>query len=229
MELYVEKCQNVFIDFFIFCDNINISLFISKKMEKKITVQDWVEIDTIFENGIIKLKDNKFIKIIKVIPINFNLKSNFEKNSILNSYKIFLKTCNFDIQILIQSNKEDLKKNIENIKENLKKENKDFLNEVGNNYIEFINLKNNLKYSSTKDFYIIISNKLDEKNNIQDLIFEELNEKFLKIKECLLRCGNSVKDINNKKDTEKILFSFYNSRNYFNKEVKNYFFRKEKR
>ena len=40
--------------------------------------------------------------------------------SILNSYKIFLKTCNFDIQILIQSCKEDLSSNISKINEGIK-------------------------------------------------------------------------------------------------------------
>lgn len=41
------------------------------------------------KNGIIKLKDNSYIKIIKIYPINFNLKSELEKEAILNSYKIF--------------------------------------------------------------------------------------------------------------------------------------------
>ncbi|MFR2197219.1 MAG: hypothetical protein ACLS5Y_06695 [Clostridia bacterium] len=49
---------------------------------------------------------------MKVNPINFNLKSNLEKDAIFKFYKIFLKTCNFDIQILIQSSKENLDKNI---------------------------------------------------------------------------------------------------------------------
>ena len=78
-----------------------------KKIER-LTVQKWMPIEKIFEDGIIKLKNNKYIKIIKVNPINYNLKSDLEKKAILNSYKIFLKTCNFNIQILIQSNKEDL-------------------------------------------------------------------------------------------------------------------------
>ena len=56
--------------------------------------------------GFVKLKNNKIIKILKVNPINYNLKSDLEKESILNSYKIFLKTCNFNIQILIQSKKD---------------------------------------------------------------------------------------------------------------------------
>ncbi len=93
---------------------------------KKITLQQWMPVKEILEKGIIKLKNKKYIKIIKILPINFNLKSNLEKESILNSYKVFLKTCNFNIQILIQSNKENLEKNILNIEKNIKKENKKY-------------------------------------------------------------------------------------------------------
>ncbi len=182
--------------------------------KEKLTVQDWMQIEKIYNDGIIKLKNNKYVKLIKIAPINFNLKSNFEKESILNSYKIFLKTCNFDIQILIQSNKEDLQKNIKNIQDNLKKENKKYLNEIGNSYISFINEINSIKNSSSKDFYIIISNNKISENNFEELIIQELNEKFFKIKECLLRCGNTVKNINSKKEIEKILFSFFNTRLY---------------
>ena len=87
--------------------------------------------------GYVKLKNNKIIKILKVFPINYNLKSDLEKESILNSYRIFLKTCNFDIQILIQSNKEDLTHNINNIKKNIfKKENK-YLEEIAKDYTQY--------------------------------------------------------------------------------------------
>ena len=68
-----------------------------------------------YNNGIIKLKNNNFIKIIKINPINFELKSDFEKRAILNSYKAFLKNCNFDIQIIIKSKQEDISKNIKEI------------------------------------------------------------------------------------------------------------------
>ena len=177
--------------------------------EKKLSVQDWLQIENILDNGIIKLKKNKYIKLIKIIPINFNLKSNFEKETILNSYKIFLKTCNFNIQIIIQNCKEDLQKNFNKIKENLKKENKDFLNIIGKNYINYLTEINSVK--SSKNFYIAISNNPEE-NKEEELIIEELNEKYFKIKECLLRCGNLVKNINSKKEIEKILYSFLNTR-----------------
>ncbi len=34
--------------------------------EKRLSVQDWLEVETILENGIIKLKNNKYIKLIKI-------------------------------------------------------------------------------------------------------------------------------------------------------------------
>ena len=182
-------------------------------MEQEIKyVQDWIPVENIFENGIFKLKNKKYIKIIKINPINFSLKSNLEKEAILNSYKIFLKTCNFDIQILIQSSKENLNKNIENIKNNLKKEKKEFLNKISEEYFDFIQKINSIKNSSSKNFYIVISNNKNE--NLEDNIFQELNEKFFKIKECLFRCGNTVIDINSKQEVQEIFNSFINTRLY---------------
>ena len=81
-------------------------------MKKNISVQEWLPFDNILDDGIIKLKDERYIKIIKINPINYELKSELEKEAILNSYKIFLKTCDFNIQILIQSKKENLNNHI---------------------------------------------------------------------------------------------------------------------
>ena len=180
--------------------------------QQEITTQEWIPLDKIFNNGIIKLKNNNYIKIIKVNPINFSLKSNLEKEAILNSYKIFLKTCNFDIQIIIQSCKQDLNKNIENIKNYLKKENKNFLNKLSENYFDFILKFNSIKNSSSKNFYIIISNENQE--NLEENIFQELNEKYFKIKECLFRCGNIVQDLNSKEQVKEVFNSFFNTRLY---------------
>ena len=191
---------------------------------KEKTSQDWIPIEEIFENGIIKINKNKYIKILKIIPINYNLKSDLEKSSILNSYKILLKTCNFNFQILIQSNKEDLSQHISNIKKNIKKINNKKIEKISENYIEYINKININKKSSSKDFYIIISNENNKtkKEFIEsyEIIKNELKEKYFKIKECLSRCGNSVIEINEKKEIINIIFSFLNTRKYLNNNVK---------
>ena len=181
-------------------------------MRKINSIQKWIPIEKILEKGIIKLKKNKYIKILKVNPINFNLKTQIEKESILNSYKIFLKTCNFDIQILIQSSKENLDKNIQIIKINLEIENKKYLNEIADDYFEFIQKFNSIKNSSSKNFYIIISENGQNENNI----FQSLNEKYFKIKDNLLRCGNLIFECD-KNEIKKILFSFFNTKIFLEK------------
>mgnify|MGYP004560005091 CR=1 FL=1 len=191
-----------------------------KKNKKQIqSVQNWIPIDTFFNNGIVKTKNNKYLKIIKIIPINYSLKSELEKKSILNSYKVFLKTCNFNIQIIIQSNKEDLSKHIKNINNQIKKEkqkNNNIIN-YSKKYIDFINKKNKEKNSSSKNFYILIDsqNNLENKEN---LIIQDLNDKYLKIKDNLIRCGNKVEEIKQKEELIKIYFSFFNVKKYLEKK-----------
>ena len=184
-------------------------------MKKNNSIQEWIPFEKILENGIIKLKDNSYIKIIKIYPINFNLKSELEKEAILNSYKIFLKTCDFNFQILIQSKKEDLSKHISNINCQKEKEEKS-ISEYSNKYIEYIQSLNHQKKSSSKNFYIILKYKNNDKEleEIEELATEDLNDKYFKIKDCLSRCGNIILDINNKKESKNILFSFLNSRKY---------------
>ena len=174
------------------------------------SVQEWLPFENLLENGIIKLKNSSYVKILKILPINFNLKSELEKESILNSYKIFLKTCNFNFQILIQSNKENLEKIISdiNFQKNKEKEN---IKKISENYINYIKELNKNKKSSNKNFYIIIKNNIkDEK--VEENVVEELNENYFKIKECLARCGNIVKDINKKENAKKLIQSFINKR-----------------
>jgi len=190
-------------------------------MNNKInSVQEWLPYVDIYDNGIIKLKNNSYIKILKINPINFNLKSNLEKEAILNSYKIFLKTCKFNIQILIQSNKEDLTSHISNI-ENINKNENNKLIKIKNNYINYIQEINKKRKSSSKNFYIILKESHEnkkEKLNIENekYIIDKLNENYFKIKESLSRCGNFVFDVSKKEDTERILFSFFNSRKELN-------------
>ena len=189
-----------------------------KKIKKQSTTQSWIPIERILNNGLIQIK-SKYIKILKVSPINYNLKSDLEKQAILNSYKVFLKTCNFDIQILIQSSKENLEKNISNIQKNVKKKENLYLAKLAEDYIEYINQINISKKSSSKNFYLIVSKeniKEQEYNESFEIIKNDLKEKYFKIKECLSRCGNSVFEINSKEEARKVINSFLNTRKEIN-------------
>ena len=181
-------------------------------------MQEWIPIKQIYNGGIIEVEDNSYIKILEIIPINYNLKSDLEKEAILNSYKIFLKTCNFNLQILIQSNKEDLSHHISKIRKNINKKENKYLKILTENYIQYISKLNISKKSSLKKFFIIIKNNpINKKEKNIEIIKQELNEKYLKIKECLSRCGNKVFVVDTKQEILKIFFSFLNTKKYSNK------------
>ena len=185
--------------------------------DKEYNVQEWLPFDKILDKGIIKLKNNTYIKILKIIPINFNLKSDFEKQAIISNYKKFIQTCNFDIQIIIQSKKQDFTENINNIKEIMQKEENLQIYDISKKYIKYISTINSEKKLASKNFYILINyipidlnNKLLQ--NADKLSEKFLNEKYLKIKENLSRCGNLVFEFYSKKEIINILYSFLNSR-----------------
>ena len=186
---------------------------------KEKTVQEWIPIRQILKEGIIEIENNIYIKILEVTPINYNLKSDLEKEAILNSFKIFFRTCHFDIQILIQSNKENLTHHISRIKKYVSKKENKYLKNISENYIQYISNLNNNKKSSSKKFYIIIKNQpINKKEKNIEIIKQELNEKYIKIKECLSRCGNKVNNIDKKEEILKIFFSYLNTKKYLNKK-----------
>ena len=182
------------------------------RIKKIKSVQSWLPYDKILQNGIIKLKNNTLIKIVKIEPINYNLKSELEKEAILNSYKRLIKSCNFNLQILIQSKKEDLSKHIKILEQN------NFYPEIKEKYIEYINFLNKEQKSSNKNFFIILSEKTQEEKNLQNIAIQNLQEKYFKIKELLARCGNVATEYTNEKETIRILYSFFNTKIFLNKK-----------
>ena len=54
----------------------------------------------------------------------------------------------------------------------------------------------------------------DIKEDLEENVFQELNEKYFKIKECLFRCGNTTVDINSEQDVKDVFNSFINTRIY---------------
>ena len=174
------------------------------------SIQQWMPFDEILDSGIIKLKENKYIKIIKVEPINYNLKSNFEKEAILNSFKSFFKTCQFDMQIIIKSKKENLIQHINSMKKNQEKENPE-IKKIINKYIQNIEKLNAENKSDSKQFYIVIGHEAESK---KDNYVDQLQEKTNKIRDKLSRCGNKISYIKSKEEIEKILYNYF----YLNNE-----------
>lgn len=121
---------------------------------------------------------------------------------------MFLKTCNFNIQIIIQSKKQNLLSHILKIQE--KKDNNKKIEKLKTEYIKFIEQKSIENDSSLKVFYIVVEYLISNRDENFSIAKNSLNDKFFKIKESLSRCGNIVYGSWKKEETFNILKSFYN-------------------
>ena len=99
-----------------------------------------------------------------------------------------------------------------NIQKNISKKENKFLKEISQNYIQYINEINIKRKSASKNFYIIIYYVNDLKQQYigtEEIIKNDLKEKYFKIKECLSRCGNYVEEINDELEIQKLFLSFF--------------------
>ncbi len=146
------------------------------KKENFEDISSWLPIKNFDDT--INLKNGECIKILEVKPINFKLRSDKEQIAILESYKRFLKQCNFEIQIVILAYKADVKNHLEKI------ENYSFGNEklknIMNGYKNLITEIIKQKSCITRRFFIVIKS-----NN-------SINENIEKIINGLSACGNEV-------------------------------------
>ena len=106
------------------------------------SIQEWLPIQQVQATGTILLKNHTMVKILKISSINFSLKTEFEKESILNSYKILLKTCNFPFQIVIHSTKENLTNQEKEI-HRLNEEENEKIKKIAEKYLQYLKQLNN--------------------------------------------------------------------------------------
>ena len=179
----------------------NLNKLINKNVnnEESVSFQNWINIKEITK-GTVKLNTGQNVVILRVLPINFKLKSQLEQNAILNSYKIFLKNLNSEIQIIISSKKTDVSNHLNEIFENTKENPQIY--EMSKDYIELINNIIDQKGPITKEFYIVIKSSKNVQNDI------------LKMTEYLTVCGNYVEECSK----EQIISLF---KNFLNKRLMN--------
>ena len=62
------------------------------------SIQAWLPIKNIM-NGVVITRDNRFIKILEVLPVNIYLKSPNDRQNIISSYAAYLKIAPDDLQL----------------------------------------------------------------------------------------------------------------------------------
>lgn len=122
---------------------------------KSKATQDFVPIKEV-RDGIVVLKNSGMRAVIMASSLNFALKSEDERNSIIYQFQNFLNSLDFPIQIFIQSRKLDIRPYVALLEERYKDQLNDLMKIQIKEYISFV--KNFTENSSimTKSFFIVI-------------------------------------------------------------------------
>lgn len=122
---------------------------------KSKATQDFVSIKEV-RDGIVILKNNSMRAVVMASSINFALKSEDERNSIIYQFQNFLNSLDFPIQIFIQSRKLDIRPYIALLEDRYKDQLNDLMKIQIREYIGFV--KNFTENSNimTKSFFVVI-------------------------------------------------------------------------
>jgi len=135
------------------------------------STQAYLDIEEIREDVVI-LKDGSMRAIILVSSINFDLKSEDERNAILQSFQNFLNSLSFPLQIMIDSKKIDLDDYLKMIETKKNSQKNELLKIQISEYIDYIKGLLDQVNIMDKRFFVIVPfyPNVMEKSGILDKI-----------------------------------------------------------
>ena len=119
------------------------------------STQQFVEIQDI-KNGIVTLKSGAMRRVLMVSGINFELKSEEEKNITLATYQNFLNSLDFSLQILIHSRKLNIKGYLAKLNDKKEEENNELIKEQISEYVQFVKSFVDANEIMSKTFFVIV-------------------------------------------------------------------------
>ena len=125
------------------------------KKQKMASTQEFLPISEIKE-GVVKMKNGSLRAIVIVSSVNFQLKSEREKDAMISSYQGFLNALNFPIQIMTQSRKTQLDDYLNKLREKSETENNALLKAQIDQYILFVGGLIEEANVMDKRFYVVV-------------------------------------------------------------------------
>lgn len=192
--------------------------------------QKYLQIERI-RDGIIILKDGRLRKVIKAVPVNFDLKSENEKEVAIYQYQSFLNSLKFPVEIVVQSRRVDLAAYIDKVERASAGEINELLQRQAKDYLDFVKTLSEQINIMEKSIYIVISHTAKGAVENETLIDKVLKRKkvgvtaisddeFKSYKEILDERSrtisgrlNSLGVTTKELDTKEIIELFYNTYN----------------
>lgn len=180
-----------------------------------------IDIEEIKE-GLIKFKSNNYRMLLKTSSINFELKSEDERDALIDIYQSLLNSIGFSIQILIRTRELDMADYLNQIDQKINLEKKSIYKNQIKNHKNFVKslVKDNKILS--RQFYIIIPFNTSKKTDF-NLVKEQLDLRGQIVTKNLNRIGIVSRQINSSEVID-LFYSFYSPSSYKNQPLKNLYF-----
>ena len=160
------------------------------------STQEWLSIENI-NNGIIELKDGRYVKVIEILPVNFYLKSDVEQENIIYYFASYLKVAPDNMQIRVLTQRADIDDYLERLYMNSENERNELCQGMIINEAEFVKtLSDNTAVK--KRFFIIFeyAHKGFEGRINYNEAYKYLLDEAYKAERYLSQCGLEVLNIN---------------------------------
>ncbi|MBR3256089.1 hypothetical protein IKG10_00215 [Candidatus Saccharibacteria bacterium] len=128
---------------------------VSPNKESPTSTQSTLLISELRDNMVI-MKDGSFRAIVACKSINFDLMSDTEREGVEYSYQNFLNSLNFTTQILIRSQRVDIRPYIEQLNDIRRNNDNMLLGVLMDDYINFIDILSQEANIMDKSFFVII-------------------------------------------------------------------------
>ena len=159
------------------------------------------------KNGVIQTKDERYIKIIEILPINFLLRSAPEKRNIIYSFASYLKIAPPNLQFKILSKKADIKDYIEKIRREAEQEPDERCRILQEDYAKLLT-QLGTREAITRRFFLIFEYPLSGTKSVNERdMFLYLQSAVQTAKKYLAMCGNVV--LEHKNETRFCVEVFY--------------------
>ncbi|MEK9183854.1 MAG: TraC family protein [Patescibacteria group bacterium] len=122
---------------------------------ESLPTQDVIEIDHL-KNDVVVLKNGGFRKILLVSGLNFDLKSEDEKNLIIFTYQNFLNSLNFSVQQFVHSRKINIDDYLSRLAQRKDKESGGLIGGLIDEYVEFIRSLVSQNPIMSKTFFVVV-------------------------------------------------------------------------
>ena len=182
-----------------------------KQMERN-TSQDFVNVKEI-KDGVIITNDNRYINVIEIGSVNYQMLDEDEQFKLINSFKSFLKTGPDRFSIKCITTETDIDNYVDETVKALSKEKSSKCRKLGEIYIN--ELKYNSKFDSAEKHYFLIyeyqPKSLYRKSSEEEII-GELKKEAISITSDFLKMGNTIrtKNENPTYSAAEFLYNHYN-------------------